>query len=333
MPGPGGGSRGGGFGGGSRGGSFGGGSRGGGFGGGSRGGGFGGGPRGPMHHGPYWHRPRPIFFGPRFHGPRFFGGYGGGGCLGGMFSLVAVILILLILVPTLLFSSLFGSCSFEDKIHYDERMFQTYANTRYSEAFGETDDYESNILIVFTTYEGYDGYECIAWVGDNLDSDVRAMFGNEYTEFGRKMLDTVPTSLYEFSLSANLKDVVTHMAKKVSVFTGTPAGDVDTSFSKLYNYSSLSMNEKTVNDGLVEFTKKTGINIAIVVDEGANIFGVDSGEDDKTAFIIFILLVVVIIVIMIVSKKNKNGGDGGNTQKTDPNAGQGKYDPNSGTWK
>lgn len=340
MPGPGGGSRGGGFGGGSRGGGFGGGSRGGGFSGGSRGGGFGGmgGPRGPMHHGPhhhgpFWHRPRPMFWGPMFHRPHY---YGGGGCLGGAFSIVAVILVLVILVPALLitsFGSLFSGCSFEDQIIYNEREFQTYANTRYREAFGETENYETNILIVFTTYEGYHGYECIAWVGDDLDSDVRDMFGNEYTEFGRKVQSTVPENLYEFSLSANLKDVVNHMATKVSPITGTPDGEVDTRFSKLYNNSDLALNEKTVNGALVEFTKKTGINIAVVVDEGADVFGVESGEDDKIAAIIFVILAVVIIVVLVTSKKNNNGGGNpGNTQKTDPNAGQGKYDPNTGTW-
>ena len=56
MPGPGGGSHGGGFGGGSRGGGFGGGSRG--FG----GGGFGGYGRGPYHR-PHYHYHRPFFFG------------------------------------------------------------------------------------------------------------------------------------------------------------------------------------------------------------------------------------------------------------------------------
>jgi hypothetical protein len=34
------------------------------------------------------------------------------------------------------------------------------------------------------------------------------------------------------------------------------------------------LNEKTVNGALVEFTENTGINIAIVVDEGADVFGV-----------------------------------------------------------
>ena len=338
MPGPGGGSRGGGFGGGSRGGSFGSGSRGGGFGGGSRGGGFGGGPRGPMHHGPHhhgphWHRPRPMFFGPMFHRPRY---YGGGGCLSGIMGIVMVMVLTLIMIPAILFggfASLFGGCSFDgDKIGYDEQAFQTYANKAYSEAFSETDNYEENILVVFTVYEGYEGYECIAWVGDDLDVEVKEMFGNEYTPFGTTVLSTV-ASYYEFSISSNLADVTKKMANKVSAITGTPADEVNTEYSKLYNNSDLAINENTVNKALVEFTQKTGINIAIVVDEGADIFGVEKGNDGKNTLIIFAILVIVIVAIVFITKKNKNGGDGGNTQKTDPNAGQGQYDPNSGTWK
>lgn len=335
MPGPGGGSRGGGFGGGSRGGS---GSHGGGFGGGSRGGGFGGGPRGPMHRGPHHHHHGPMFFGPRFHRPRFFGGFGfgGGGCLSGILGIVVFGMILLILIPTLFITSigsLFGSCSFstEDEIIYDEAEFQTYANKAYSVAFENTDCYEENILIVFTTYEGYDGYECIAWCGDDLDVELKEMFGNEYTAFGTTVLSTV-SSYYEFSISSNLSDVAKKMANKVSAVTGEPSGEVNTEFSKLYNHSALAINETTVNKGLVEFTQKTGINIAIVVDEGADIFGVEEKEDGKTALIIFAILVIVIVAIVVITKKNKSGSNGGNTQKTDSNAGQGKYDPNTGTW-
>ena len=168
MPGPGGGSRGGGFGGGSRGGNFGG-SRGGGFGGGSRGG-FGG-PRGPMHHGPHYHRP--IFFGPRFHRPRFYGGFGGGGCLGGAFSLVAVIILLLVMVPALFITSigsLFGGCSFsaEDKIIYDERTFQTYANTRYNEAFSE---YSYDICTIIEMLNDC-GFELLGCYDEYTDNEV-----------------------------------------------------------------------------------------------------------------------------------------------------------------
>ena len=340
MPGPGGGSRGGGFSGGSRGG--GGGSRGGGFGGGSRGGGFGGGPRGPMHHGPMHHGPHhhhhgPIFFGPRFHRRGFFGGFGGGGCLSGVFGIIALILVLLILVPALFITSvgsLFGGCSFssEDEIIYNESAFQAYANKAYSVAFDDTANYEENILIVFTTYEGYDGYECVAWVGDDIDVEVKEMFGNEYTPFGTTVLSTV-ASYYEFSISSNLADIAKKMANKVSALTGAPENEVNTEFSKLYNHSELAINENTVNKALVEFTQKTGINIAIVVDEGADIFGVQKGNEGSSSLPIFAILLIAIIAVIIIMKKNKGGTSGTSTSKTDPDAGHGKYDPNTGTWK
>lgn len=331
MPGPGGGSRGGGFGGGSRGG----GSRGGGFGGGM------GGPRGPMHHGPmhhgphhhgpHWHRPRPMFFGPMFHGPRHYGG----GCLGGAMGIIFAIVILIIMIPALLLtgvSSLFGGCSLVDQINYNEQEFQTYANQIYNQAFSgtlDTDEYEENILIVFTVYEKYDGYECLGFVGDNLDVEVKEMFGNEYTDLGIVAGSTI-ARYYEFSISSNLADLTRKMADRVAMKTGAPTDEVTTEYSKLYNYSNLAINEATVNNALKYFTEKTGINIAIVVDDGADVFGVENGDGDIIAGAIFIVLIVVLIVFIISKKKNSNTA---NNSKTDANAGQGKYDPNSGTWK
>ena len=63
------------------------------------------------------------------------------------------------------------------------------------------------------------------------------------------------------------------------------------------------------------------------------------GDDDfgKGLLIIAIVVVVALVIVFIVSKSKKNGGGngGGNktTDKTDPDAGQGKYDPNTGEWK
>ncbi len=329
MPGPGGGSRGGGFSGGSRGG--------GGFGGGPRGGGFGGGgmhhgPRGPMHHGPHHHGPhhhRPMFFGPMFHRPRH---HMGGGCLGSFIGSIILFPILIILLISIFMSSLFGS--FESGSSYDEATFQSYADKQYSEIFSETDNYEENILLVFTVYEGYDNYnyDCIAWVGYDIPESVSDIFGNEYTEFGRKVQSSIP-AYYEHSLSANLKSITNHMADKVSALTGTPSGSVDTSFSKLVNNSSLSLSESTVNGALVAFTEKTGINIAIVVADGEDVFASAGGSKDGT-IILGILAVVVIVIIVILISKNSNKGDKNKntTDKTDPNAGQGRYDPNTGTY-
>ncbi len=317
MPGPGGGSRGGGFSGGSRGGggSFGG-SRGGGFGGGSRGGSFGG---GPMHHGPHHHHHGPIFFfGPRRH---YYGG-GGGGCGGVIVALVILGVFALAFLGMLIDSLTVGDDP-NGNIIYDERTFQGYADSEYFNAFSATEDYENNILLVYTVYEGYDGFECIAWVGNNVPTSIDEMMTGSAISSGI-------SDYYEFQLSKGIAmsvDKLTDRAPASSV-------SVDTRFSKLTNYSSLEMNKETVNKALVAFAEKTGINIAVVVVDGADVFGVSESGD--AGFAIFGIVFIAIIAIIIIGSVNKSKGNGSSsndkTDKTNPDAGQGKYDPNTGTW-
>ena len=330
MPGPMGGGRGGGFSGGSRGGGF---SSGGGFSGGSRGGGFHG---GGMHHGHHHHHHHgPIFFGPRFYGHR----HVGGGCLGGAFA-IFIIAIVMFLV---LFAALFGTVDIENDdnldIVYDEAAFQKYANQRYYDAFCDTDEYESNILLVFVAFDGYDGYDCIAWGGNDIDSATDNLFGYDFQNI---VIGQIP-DYYEFSISKNLKFIVEAMTAKVPAHQAHSAEGFDTSFSRLYNDSELTLDRELVDEALKEFTKKSGYPIAIAVVDSAEIYG--EMEDNSTSkprtneifIVIFVVLVIVILIIALVSKKNGgNGGgqgSGGNTDKTDPDAGQGKYDPNTGTWK
>ncbi|MBR3845660.1 MAG: hypothetical protein IKM40_03710 [Clostridia bacterium] len=318
MPGPGGGSRGGGFSGGSRGGggSFGG-SRGGGFGGGSRGGSFGG---GPMHHGPHHHHHGPIFFfGPR---RRYYGG-GGGGCGGLVVAIVILCVFALAFIGMLIDSLTFGSDDPNGNIIYDERTFQGYADSEYFNAFSATEDYENNILLVYTVYEGYDGFECIAWIGNNVPTSIDEMMTGSAISSGI-------SDYYEFQLSKGIAMSVDKLTDRAPASSAS----VDTRFSKLTNYSSLEMNKETVNKALVAFAEKTGINIAVVVVDGADVFGVTESGD--AGFAIFGLLFIVAIIIIIIAssrskgKNNKEKND--TTDKTNPDAGQGKYDPNTGTW-
>lgn len=317
MPGPGGGSRGGGFSGGSRGGggSFGG-SRGGGFGGGSRGGSFGG---GPMHHGPHHHHHGPIFFfGPRRH---YYGG-GGGGCGGVIVALVILGVFALAFLGMLIDSLTVGDDPNGDII-YNETVFQTYAGGEYNNAFRGTEDYENNILLVYTVYEGYDGFECIAWVGNNVPTSIDEMMTGSSISSGI-------SDYYEFQLSKGIAMSIDKLTDRAPASSAS----VDTRFSKLTNYSSLEMNKETVNEALVAFAEKTGINIAVVVVDGADVFGVSEGGD--AGFAIFGIVFIAIIAIIIIGSVNKSKGNGSSsndkTDKTNPDAGQGKYDPNTGTW-
>ena len=325
MPGPMGGGRGGGFSGGSRGGGFSGGSHGGGFSGGSRGGG--GMHHGPMHHGPHHHHHHgPMFWGPRFHGPYRRGGIYIGGFAGAAFALIICAIFAMVFIASF-FS---GGVSYDPNgnIIYDEAIFQSYANSQYFTAFSETDNYEENILIVFTVYEGYDGYECIPWGGNEIDYEINEMFGDYFQSCVK---NAIP-GYYEYALPSGFKSILGKMANKVATVTGAPAGDVDTSFSKLYNNSELVVDPTEINKALVDFTNKTGINIAIVIDDGIDVFGEQEG--DVFGAIIGLIFIVGFVVVIIFSMKKKSSSNSSNkNDKTDPDAGQGKYDPNTGTWK
>lgn len=317
MAGPGGGSRGGGFGGGSRGsgggsrGGFSGGSRGssgGGFGGGSRGsGGFGGGHRGGGFHGGGFHgghHPPPP---PRHRGRGYYGGggyhhhhhHGGGGILSTILAFIIVIAIIFAFFKFVVginsndikdwasnfqIEDTYNEDEYYNDGEYSESLFQEYTNNKYKEIFGKTTCYEDNILVVFLTTDANDGYYTIAWVGDNLNYQITDMFGNEQTELGKAMSDSI-SDYHGYSLGGNLAQVVDKMTDNV---TGL---ELDSSYkaesdrstvaeSKVYNYSNCEFTEDTVNTALKNFTDKTGVTFCIVVDNETTVFGGGSSEQD-----------------------------------------------------
>ena len=307
MPGPGGGSRGGGFGGGSRGGGFSGGSRGGGFGGGSRGGGFGYGPRGPMFYGGYGRR-------------RYYGG--GGGCLGGLIGALMAPIILLMLAVVLLFSfvgSAVSNVANGGIVTYSEEAFQKYANEQYMKEFSTSDAYEDNLLIVFLTNEESDGYYAIAWVGDNINTQINHMFGDEYTPFGRRMQGAV-ADYHAYSLSSNLASIMEGMTQEIQSLNLTSSFKTEKPHerrveSHLTNHSPLAMNAETVDTALKTFTEETGISAVIVVDTMENVFGKNIPLSDILLIFGLVALIVVAIVMIVRGvKKRKNGGNGQNGQ-------------------
>ena len=315
MPGPGGGSHGGGFGGGSRGGGFG----GGGFGGG-RPGGFGHGP----YHRPHYHYHRPFFFG----GYRPYYGYGGGGCLGGLLGMLMAPFLILFMVVIMLFSvfgNAFTNVANGGQIIYNEPAFQDYANEQYLKEFGDSTAYEDNILIIFLTNEASDGYYAIAWVGYNLDNKITAMFGNEYTEFGRQMLMQVNQEYHKYSLSQNLATVIDNLGDKIAALNLDSSFITQEDHSKMTeshvtnNSEFLSISEQTVNRALTEFTEKTDIPIVIVVDDMEDVIGKTiTGSDIFTVIFAIGLAGFAIYMIVKAVKQRKNGSDR-NDQKNDPN--------------
>lgn len=320
MPGPGGGAGGGGFGGGSRGGGFG----GGGFGGGSRGGGFG----GPHFHGGWG-------FGPRFGYGRGF--YGGAGCLGGLLGMLMAPFILILVVAVMLFSIVGGAVSEASSggsVNYNEQTFQAYADEQYAIEFGDSKQYESNILIVFLANEEADGYYCIAWVGDHIHHDINMMFGDESSAFGYAMRGSINSEYYEYSLDSNLAlamEKMTSRIEQLGLDSSFRAGKTsDTSIpSHVTNHSELSITEQTVNDALAAFTAATDIPVVIVVDTMENVFGKYLSMETVFILIVLVVLLIVAIVWIVKAVKNRKGSSTGSSGGT---GGSGGYSRSGGSY-
>ncbi len=306
MPGPGGGSRGGG---GGRG-------FGGGFGGGGGGRSFGGGGRGfgGSHH---------HYYGPRFYG-RFFGPrryYGGGGCLGGLLGLFIAPIILILFAGILflnVFSSAFGSILTGGEIQYNENEFQDYANSQYAAEFGELDDYEDGLLLVFVVEdEEYYEYAYIAWCGDHINPRINDMFGAAGTEFGNAISSSaINSGSYKYSLDSGIASVVSKMngyIERLNLSSSyTCANDYKDYKSHVTNKTSLEVTESTVNNALTSFTASTGIPVAVVIADADEVLPRNFDYVSVIIALVLIVIAVVLIVKAIKSNKDKSGNNGSN---------------------
>ncbi len=298
MPGPGGGSRGGG---GGRGGSFGGGGRGGSF----------GGPR------PGGHRPPPMG-GWGWHRPRH---YGGGGCLS---NLMGLILLPIFLVVALLLTMCNGANVMINN-GYDEEVFQDYADAQYRAEFGNCAAYEDNILLVILTSEDYYEYYYIAWVGDHIVTDIDWMFGGNDTELGQAMDACINASNYKYSLDSDLAQVMQQMTQKVQDLELESSYSCnedrsDAVVSHLTNHTDMEMTHTTVEDALLAFTAQTGIPVVIVVEQMDEVFGSTSasfaGISSQGILIgILVILAIVVLAVVFIKRKNSQTNSNGSTQR------------------
>jgi hypothetical protein len=180
---------------------------------------------------------------------------------------------------------------------------------QYEAEFGNTGDaYEDNLLIVFLTNEEADGYYTIAWIGDNVRMEISDMFGNEYTTFGRAMLNSINSEDYTYSLSSNLARAMEKMTAAVENL-GLDSGFYDhysherSPESHVANFTSLSINENTVERSLKEFTESTGIPAVIVIDSMEKVFGVGFSRDDVITILIGLLFLGVAIFLIVQAVK------------------------------
>ena len=244
--------------------------------------------------------------------------------------LAPVILILfagVLLLAT--FSSAFNSVTTGGEIYYDENAFQTYADEQYAEYFGDLDDYEDAILIVFavdaeTCYD----YAYIAWVGDHVERNINYMFGSNGTKLGNAIASSaINSSSYKFSLDSGIAAVMDEMTEHVVKLQNednlTCKKEYSTFESHMVNKTELKVTPGTVNPALQGFTEATGIPVVVVIEDAVEILPQNFDYFSVLVAIVFIVVAIVLIVNAFKNRKQKNEDDGsykGNTsQNNDSN--------------
>ena len=231
--------------------------------------------------------------------------------------MLPIILVLLAaLVITSVFTSAFGAIAQGGQVMYDNAEFESYAMNQYYAEFGEAGDaFEDNLLVVFLTDEERGGYYIIAIIGDNARTTISDMFGNEYTEFGRAMLNSIDPDDYTNSLSRGLASAMEKMTVAVKS-KGLESSFYDAEShesvpaSHVVNRSNIAVNEKTINRSLEEFTNETGIPAIIVIDSMEEVFGKGFSAEDIFSIILAVALIVVAVVITVkVFKARKKPKD------------------------
>lgn len=225
-----------------------------------------------------------------------------------------VILVFVVIFLFVFIGSTVTSVASGGSIVYDEAKFQTYASQQYAKEFSSSSAYENNLLVVFLTNEEADGYYCIAFIGDNVKSEISNMFGNEHTAFGRAMNSSINSEYYAYSLGSNLASAMDTMTKEVKALElessfltdEKETGNVD---SHLTNYTSLSISSETVGNALKRFTESTDIPAVIVVDTMENVFGKTLPTFDIFVLIILIVIAAVAISTIVKTVRNRDRED------------------------
>lgn len=226
-----------------------------------------------------------------------------------LLPIILLALVVLILVGSLsgTLNGLFGAGS-TDTVQYEESVFQSYANTQYAAEFSGTSAYENNLLICFLVNDACDGYYTIAFVGDNLRSEISELFGNEQTVFGRAVISSV-SSYYGYSLGSNLATVMDTMTASVQALGLDSSFRTGSSVSSsvtphLTNHTKQYFSTEAVSSSLQNFTDQTGIPAVIVVDRMEDVFPSKSHNRSSTLIGIGAVLVAVVLIALLLGRRN-----------------------------
>lgn len=261
-----------------------------------------------------------------FFGPRF---YHGGGCLGWFFGPIIALIVIAILMIAILIS-LVGSIG-QKTVAYSESAFESYLYQVYDEEFSGKAGYEDKIVLAVLTYDDHVEYRYMAMVGDHLPNSVfTKMRGDSYSELTRAMNNNMEgSSGYENKLARNLEGVISDLTNSIGAVTFTCSEMHITGASRLRNDSALSIDETMVNTALTAFTETTGVEMVVVVDEAAEVFGYQTPIPGIIALVILLTISGILIYVIVRNRKAKKNGNNGNNGNN--NNGGGTFNGNPRT--
>ena len=248
-------------------------------------------------------------------GPRYGYGFGffpffGGGLLGILLLPFLLIFFAAILVLSVVLGA-FGAIAEGGVIMHDSERVESFALTQYEEIFEAGDSYESNILLVFLVTEEYDNGEYMAIVGDDVEREVYMMFGGNGAALDNAMYQSINEESYKNQLGRGISDVLDIMAGHIK--RGGYATELTAPAPKeaFRNLSGMTIAPATVEKAVAEFSAETGIQIAIVVEDAADVL-----ETSYTPMIVGFIIAGVMIIVAVVlivkgvksRKKEKMGG-------------------------
>lgn len=221
---------------------------------------------------------------------------------------IFILFAIVILISS--FTSMFSAIANGGVTSYDYDTLQDYAYEQYFVEFDESaEGFEDNILIVMLVEdeEFYD-YYYFSMAGNHVNDATADLFGGDTTLLGRTIRMSLNSQSYKYSLSNDLKRVVSTMKSSVQPDPFT-CDESHTADSHITNKSDITIDAALVNEALDDFTAETGVPIVVVVEDMDDVFV--KSFPSGLIFQIIITLGVIALLVFVVIRKIKESREGG----------------------
>lgn len=157
-----------------------------------------------------------------------------------------------------------------------EQQLSDFASAQYELAFGQTDCYEDNLLLLLVVHEDRSDFSYMTWVGDHIGDDTFEYLRGEGTWLDDLLTQQLREG-YTYSLSGDLHRAIRDLADQIDSVTeyGSHTCTEDHSDSPTYvrNLSQLELNEELITEALTYFRQETLIPFVVVIAESGDVYG------------------------------------------------------------